>query len=932
MVAMSSLICVMKTGCRRYIFRLPLFVFNAVVLAFIMHPKDASAGYEIDFKGQVGYVVWSSANSTFQGVQASLEDHYLRLANLGLLNTRTVTLEKSINFPSNFLNTHLPYFNWTSKIDNLLCDLNGHVCTRERRPSSLKTLQSTNHVMGHALTESSESTWRLRAGESVHIPNLSVSTQSAWHTQDVAIGNSSLRDRYSEIALGCPAAFSSASEAELTLLNRTFASLRTELRQLEPPACPSQIFRHNAYWLTYAAEINGAFREQSDQATIPGLAGEVVLSRIREMEALSEEEDHNGTWALLDQTLREIFRDDTIAARIELPIATLTSDTIIRQNIQHLDTLRSSSRWQDNVRKLHLSERLDLLPPKIYQKRIEDSEVLQKDFWVTEPELFQIQNLPVNEMVNRLNAESVDNLGIQTLSPSAGGWTFNSGPTRPVSGDFENSRHHAMIGLDPASVKQGFYASPIIFVEKYYDRLHCVFVGNCDIDRFEVVDGAKLTNLDQEDLLPNEKQRLMAIYNDMFRSNAEKQFHGIGVAAIALANPDSKLMHGVYPFAAPNSFFASIDMAAGFIEPSAWTRAKQKYLPAFQIQAPATWNISATNGNVGNTSGIVEIISDHLGDAIRNPGRDIFVVSGGHIANGTLDPNLRDIRCDFFPACHVTNDILRKSIITVVGVTRQENGDVSIWSQGDSPTDLVSFTHKDFQIAAPASGIIVPTIDPHLLGEVDGVSFAVPMVSATVTAMRSMMTLPASEVIARVMACARHYDGIRDRVVSGVLDVGCSLTLDRDLVAFNEDVEGNAEPVYQTLRKGRVLGIWQSDLSAAQLTRVIPFDDGDEVSGPWRARPVGAAGERVIFGIRQFGDSENELKVTGLKVADDEVVTELRGLLPNTLVMEFQPMNDDGTDDGTPVCFELTQLREYIPAASLVSRNWKAPPAPRCAR
>lgn len=911
-----------------------------------LYAACATAGAFLDPDGKIGELTWRSSNSTFDGLQFSLENHYVRLANLGLLDTTVQTWPSGINFPSTFFDNFFPYLNWTSKIDNLMCDLNSHVCTRPRTIVEDPAVEGIDHVFGNAFTLPNESRWSIAEGTSLIIPITSVDAFVSWTGYNVSNEIANLQDGwlralYRDAALGCTVQSSAANPSTVssenwTLLGSSESSLREALRNGTPPDCPSWIARQNAYWLSYVATLSGIYSSDKDPNSAYDPSHR-ILNEIAVIDRLSMAGQVDRAWLRLEDMITEILSSEArLPSRIELPVISAASDHLIYRATD-TSTLAYGKTWRQRTEPLTLAERLAKLDTALYlSSLIEAAPTIAPEVVSEAPKTaseIEAQIREANERIQLIQRElkgapivkGTAGVAVRGIGNAEGVWTFNATNGSLFPDGYANKQHHEMIGFSPSIAPDpGFFQSPIILVEKNYDKEHCIFVGHCDVSRFEIVDRKSLSNIETMQMVETERDRLKRVREDLLDRENGFSFHGNGVAAIALANPESGLMHGIFPHARPIP--VDIDIASDFILQDSWDIERR------ELFGPPTWNISAQTPEPDNVRGIKDIIARQLGDDYNRTMRDIFVVSGGHLENSEIARALAGLECEVYPACLVTNAQFRRSVIAVVGVTRDDNGRVVVFSEGEEPTAMAAFRHPEFQIAAPAEGIIVPTVDPFMLTTVSGVSFAAPMVSATVAAMRSRpQIIPASHVIARIMACGVQYQSLTSAVQSGVLDFSCSVEFARDLVSFRKDYLNNEDPAYETLREGRVLRIWQDGLDNPRPSDVINFTQGTSVQGDWRARPVIGDSVNAIFGIRKFGDSSNELKVTGIQGANKSVVTDFRGPLDSNLVMEFQPLNADGTLDGPPVCFRLSELRDYIPAATSVADSWRLPAAPRCA-
>ncbi len=440
----------------------------------------------------------------------------------------------------------------------------------------------------------------------------------------------------------------------------------------------------------------------------------------------------------------------------------------------------------------------------------------------------------------------------------------------------------------------------MIFVEKEIDDDHCIFLGTCIssimkafiIPNFTGKGWFRNTRFYQSQI-PETRDRLAAIYDDL-REDTSKRFHGTAVAAIAHAHPNSGVMHGIYP--GENLKNIAFENAGNWLSEDWFS--EEPVGSGYHV-----WNISAQTTLQPNVRGVSRYVEEQL-KGYKSILRDIFVVSGGHMSNGEFK-TLNTSDCPLFPACLVTMWPLKKSIVVVVGVMKDESGQIVQYREGDGIGDVSAFYRRDFQIAAPAAQFVVPSIDPEFLIQVNGVSFAVPIVSATLARLRTYPLMTSTYAIARLMACAVQSESIRHLTRAGLIDVDCTLSVHLDQVSFGKDIEGHARDEYRRLRKGKVRRIWQNELTRPADEMLV---NGDEVRGDYRLRPALQQNYDAVIGIRKLRDRNHTIKVTALRANRDIVDIDVRQPLRSTLIMEFQPEGED-----TSVCFELTELRDYIP-------------------
>jgi hypothetical protein len=137
--------------------------------------------------------------------------------------------------------------------------------------------------------------------------------------------------------------------------------------------------------------------------------------------------------------------------------------------------------------------------------------------------------------------------------------------------------------------------------------------------------------------------------------------------------------------------------------------------------------------------------------------------------------------------------------------------------------------------------------------------------------------------------------------MGGLLDVNCSLNMQKFQVAFDSDKAGARD-----LRSGTLLGVWREDGPAD----VVPLTG--KISGSYGWWPE--ENRSSILGLRRLvGPNNKKLK---LVVWNDEGVIsrEVRGPLDSSHLLEFK---FDGQD--VIECIPVRDLLEYVPPIPVYS-------------
>jgi len=194
----------------------------------------------------------------------------------------------------------------------------------------------------------------------------------------------------------------------------------------------------------------------------------------------------------------------------------------------------------------------------------------------------------------------------------------------------------------------------------------------------------------------------------------------------------------------------------------------------------------------------------------------LFVASSGAVPPGT------DFQeCLIFPACF-TNEktglaqAATNNVLAVIGVEKSGDG-YKLWEYKDGDQTIQkSYANPRFDVAAIAgkagsrldtNAPIYPlSISTNQAGDgyvtpVEGISFAVPQVSATVALLSYIHEKTPPRIIKqRVTACSRFYNELKHDVFGGVLDIGCTLDAEADILVDNDNpskaIRGTVVAVY----------------------------------------------------------------------------------------------------------------------------------------
>lgn len=808
----------------------------ACILAHSVHAEDLANG-----KLRIG---WTSSNSHFDGLNPEVDDLYVSLRNRGILPVKTMEVPARTSLPSEYFSGMFVHSDWTSKVDNLLCDLNPDKCSRPRQPA-VDLSDANTHVSGFQLSEPEKSSWTLKPGDKVIVPDLKFTVEARW--VDLPLDPDSrqnLADLYEKNALGCQAALNGGIPLEDGGLS--LPGLKARLAVSEGTACPEAIFESNVYDFGLAIGKRSKAANIEDQAQLRQRSLEelrAVDARIREAGSAGE------SWSHLERFARTALESNRNAEppTISLPVAGLASSFTI-------DAANASQSASTGV----------------------GSDAWHRSLQVTVPQAAITEDMNSSFVVRSVEEKS--------------GWTVNQADTTAAAATTGSINEADLPGLmirKPVQVAEAdlFSPSTVVVVDKGLDLTLCILKpeGCGGQQKVQVIDLDDPSQNDPDDY-PDPAR--MA---ELFRAEKEHSLHGTQVAALVGARSGG---YGIDP----NAKIVPFEMDFG----APWKLDNIQTLKSeLKLSGPVVWNLSGHTLTRNAVLGIARYATEKA----QSESRYLFVVSAGNLSEQEIQDNTVTDPCGIFPACLVSssNPVLARSIISVVGVMKDDQGKIVPWDNGE----FGSLYNAEFQIAAPANGFVLPSADPAIAFRGSGVSFAVPLVSGTLSAMRSRETIASSMAVGRLIGCGVQYTTLDGKVKGGLLDSSCAVDFTHDHVSFTKDISGTEKDIYKQLRSGRVEAIWNGDMN--DQVREFPMPDTNtEISGTYRLYPD--ENRDSILGYRQFGDDPDLYKLAVWDEADDRIRTESINALKSSLVVEFLP---EGSTES--VCFPVSSITNFIP-------------------
>ncbi|WP_324752794.1 S8 family peptidase [Roseovarius sp. Pro17] len=127
---------------------------------------------------------WRSKGENAAELSTEMETFYLSLFNSGNLTLRKIKMDKS-PFAERVLRDEKLFFGayFPQSIDAMMCDLNPHLCRRDRNAASERQLRSlTSHVAGYVI---SQGRWRTKLGDTITVPDYNFRTITTLTRQQV---------------------------------------------------------------------------------------------------------------------------------------------------------------------------------------------------------------------------------------------------------------------------------------------------------------------------------------------------------------------------------------------------------------------------------------------------------------------------------------------------------------------------------------------------------------------------------------------------------------------------------------------------------------------------------------------------------------------------------------------------------------------------
>jgi len=826
-----------------------------------------------EYLGHKSYVVeWASGNRSVGELPISLRRLVLALYNVGQLPLASLEADKATyNSPERLVRERIPFLEWTDEIDNMLCDLNLSHCTRRRVEVPAAQFASLEaHVGGFRITPESSSKWSLQPGDRIFVPSPLFHTTSQWQVFQLQTTN--LRAVYETEALGCE-----PTDAETFLYIGTIDQFRKEQLGAADTTCVRQIVSRNL--LDWAALAYFSDEKNPDNRL------DVQNASLQSLVDLSDKAlaslDTASAWSELNLLADGIYSGlpSPSLAQVQLPVFSLSASVEIggqpfsvaydaslsRELAREVATLPPS----DIVNRLSSSIDLDVLEldPSVYVGRADTS--YPTDAGVTTEEAnfhYSTSDADANQVATM---PSLQKKQIDAVLRAINVWTKG-----------------------PPFLKDNRFPRSIIIVDDGLDTHHCIFTGNC---KAKWVDQTMLDNPSTLD-----REMVDALKVEIERMGRQGTGHGLGVAAVAAANPASGALAGIDPQARTVPFELNLN---GWATEKFGERAGKlidELGGTFTV-----WNISGHTSSSDRMVPIDRFVNDALKGNESLPSTPYFVVAAGNVSPGLVQQDLDNEACTILPACRGTGSGT-KPIITVVGAMLDDYGVPVLWTKDDQTT----YSNPKFEIAAMAKGVVIPSLTTSAFFAVDGTSYAAPQVSSVLLLLRSqLMFAPPQVIIGRIVGCGRMSKALEGHVMGGLLDAACTLRFTDTQVAYEpgEDDDTDRDEA-RRLRPGKLLGVWNVDGKPVEL---LPVGDEDTTTN-YRWWPED--NRSSIAGFRRLVDDPDSFNLTTWD-RDGELSSRVRGAFDSSQVLEILFEGDTNA-----TCIEARQLLGYVPGApSMVS-------------
>ncbi|MGR9319813.1 S8/S53 family peptidase (plasmid) [Rhizobium leguminosarum] len=803
---------------------------------------------------------WRSNNSVVDGLPAAVEALTLGLYNIESLATKEVVADQGVDNSSiqKIAIANYPFMAWTDNIDNILCDLNPTICERRRIPIEANGLETLGtYVSGFRVTSYRDSRWLGKPGSIVRVPNIDFHIQSSW--QNFTFGpNQSLSDLYESQALGCSAI--GVVEYSFSLF-KLFYQIKREAVDSSVSFCPKLIASsHQGQW-----SFLGFERSSRQNSPIFGQTNKAEFDSVqRDISQILATSDTGEAWSELNRLARKVYAGvPSSMSLVRLPVLGLGATFQIPDKPTKEQSLMGSPAWEEFNRSLTGQKRVQLLDA-----------VNNSDFVISLPQ----------------NSGSEGN-GRADASVTVAGM--------PMDKDLVSRQRDAIFAAINYTFDRVEAAPPvatsIVVIDDGLDKSLCVFAGPC---KAKWLDKDTLANPDSVD------KGLVLEINKEIEDLKRSIGHGNGVAAVALARPSNGMMLGIDPNATPTLFPVPLgqwnfDKFAERVDAFLTALFNDGGRPGLLV-----WNLSGHTKSLEQNQPIDKFLGRYKSKVPLDVSFFIFAAGNETIQNVTNALNFGD--CTSFPACRSR---MYPNVITVVGAMLDSNGIPTIWV--DNSIGMMSYASPEFEIAAMAKDIPIPSKTGKAFFSVDGTSYAAPQVAAIVSRLRSQMISPPEIVKARLIACGRMSQGLLGKVKGGLLDADCTLRSNSAQVAFDpQPTDGVPEKVAKSLRPAKLVGVWGVDKKKNEkATSIISISNGaaNGISGDYRWWP--AANTPSILGIRQLVDKPGAFKFAVWDVKNS-IKTEVRPPLDSSLVMEVL---FDG--DAQTTCIPVSNLLDFVPAA-----------------
>lgn len=805
------------------------------------------------------YVIeWSGGNKNVDELMLNERKLVVSLHNVGRLPSTTVHVgDEGIVTPQALTRQGIPFLEWSDEVDNVVCDLNPKNCSRPHTPvddASLNNLLS--HVGGFAITPQSLSKWTVHLQDEIVVPKLDFESSTRWQSFNVT-DSSDLRALYEKRALGCVV-------LDIATTKFTFPGSITDFRRTaaasDDTSCIGRIVNVNTLnWasLSFLKELSDPEKRSDTQ--------NLSFNKMNESanEILSST-NADSAWEKLNRLSETIYSDLPASGlkTVQLPVLSLRTTF----DVEAIPTYATESQ-NDLVFNSGWLKRLQSLPPEdVFSslgQSIDVDLILPKTPYIGQPDAVMGTD---NEGIV---LTTIEERQIKSVLEPINVWTKSK-----------------------AFLDDNNFSRAIIFVDDGLVLTHCVFAGGCSpswVDR---------AALDQP--AAPEKVLFDRIKFELGKMSKTGAGHGLGVAAVATANPASGGMIGIDPKARPIPFDLNL---------SAWPterfREKAGELVEKQAGTFLVWNISGHTTVRERISQIDKYLDDQLSQGgASSPTAQYFVFAAGNVPKDVVTDDLNTGDCSIFPACRSIGDKYR-TVVTVVGAMLDENGFPMPWE--DEGTGVATYANPKFEIAAIAKNVVIPSVTTEAYYTMDGTSYAAPQVSAVLLYLRTqLMAAAPEELVGRIVGCGRMSKALEGRVMGGLLDAECSLRFKQTQIAFEPKLQDEVDrDTARTLRPGKLLGVWTSDGTLSNILPIKDEDQGVTTDVRWWPEPNYTS----IAGFRQLVDDPGKFNLTTWD-AEGQLSSRVRRRFSSTLQLEIL---FDG--DQLPTCIQAGQLLGYVPAS-----------------